>query len=134
MMEDRIDLEPQSEDRLRDLAPPALRTFFALAQVWNLNEHEQMKLLGVASPITLRAWKGGSCSEARPETIERISYLLGIFKAINILLPDQSRAYQWMRAPNAGEPFGGRSALDRMTHGSIDDLQAVRRHLEAQIG
>ena len=127
-------MKSPSKDRLRDLAPPTLRTFFALAQVWNLSEDEQMKLLGVASPVTLRAWKGGSCSAVSSETIERISYLLGIFQAINILLPDQSRADQWMRAPNAGEPFGGRSALDRMTDGSIDDLQAVRRHLEAQIG
>ncbi len=117
-----------------DLGGPALRAFFGLARAWALSEQEQMKLLGLASRSTLHSWKAGRVSKVSRDTIERISYLLGIFKAINILLPDQKRADAWMRAPNEAPLFGGRSALDRMTSGNIGDLYVVRQYLDAQRG
>lgn len=120
--------------RVADLGGPALRTFFNLAKTWHLSEKEQMKLLGLNSRSTLHAWKGGRVSKVSRDTLERISYLLGIFKAINILLPDTKRADEWMRLPNKAPLFGGRSALDRMTTGNIGDLYVVRQYLDAQRG
>lgn len=117
-----------------DLGGPALRTFFNLARAWELSEREQMKLLGLNSRSTFHAWKGGRVSKVSRDTLERISYLLGIFKAINILLPDAKRADEWMRLPNKAPLFGGRSALDRMTTGNIGDLYVVRQYLDAQRG
>lgn len=119
---------------LAALGDPALRTFFKLAKAWKLSEHEQMKLLGLSSRSTLQAWKGGRVSKVSRDTLERISYLLGIFKAINILLPDTRRADEWLRLPNKAPLFGGRSALDRMTTGNIGDLYVVRQYLDAQRG
>ena len=117
-----------------DLGGPALRTFFNLAKTWQLSEQEQMKLLGLNSRSTLHAWKGGRVSKVSRDTLERISYLLGIFKAINILLPDTKRADEWIRLPNKAPLFGGRSALDRLTTGNIGDLYVVRQYLDAQRG
>lgn len=117
-----------------DLGGPALRTFFNLARAWGLSEQEQMKLLGLNSRSTLHAWKGGRVSKVSRDTLERISYLLGIFKAINVLLPDPDRADEWMRLPNKAPLFGGRSALDRLTTGNIGDLYVVRQYLDAQRG
>jgi hypothetical protein len=117
-----------------DLGGPALRTFFNLAKAWRLSEQEQMKLLGLNSRSTLHAWKGGRVAKISRDTLERISYLLGIFKAINILVPDTVRADEWIRRPNEAPLFGGRSALDRMTTGNIGDLFVVRQYLDAQRG
>lgn len=122
------------ETRVADLGGPALRTFFNLAKTWALSEQEQMKLLGLNSRSTLHAWKGGRVSKVSRDTLERISYLLGIFKAINILLPDAKRADEWIRLPNKAPLFGGRSALDRITTGNIGDLYVVRQYLDAQRG
>ena len=122
------------ETNVADLGGPALRTFFNLAKAWELSEQEQMKLLGLNSRSTLHAWKGGRVTKVSRDTLERISYLLGIFKAINILLPDIKRADEWMRLPNKAPLFGGRSALDRMTTGNIGDLYVVRQYLDAQRG
>lgn len=122
------------EARAADLGGAALRTFFKLARTWCLSEQEQMKLLGLSSRSTLHAWKGGRVSKVSRDTLERISYLLGIFKAINILLPDTRLADEWMRLPNKAPIFGGRSALDRMTTGNIGDLYVVRQYLDAQRG
>ena len=116
-----------------DVSAPALRTFFRLAQAWQLTEHEQMKLLGLRSTSTLYSWKAGRVAKVRRDTVERISYLLGIYHAINILLPDPKRADAWVRTPNAGPPFGGRSALDRMTAGNVGDLYVVRKYLDAEL-
>lgn len=117
-----------------DLGGPALRAFFSLAKVWGLSEQEQMKLLGLTSRSTLHSWKAQRVSKISRDTLERISYLLGIFKAINILLPDQKLADAWIRFPNKNPIFGGRSALDRMTSGNIGDLYVVRQYLDAQRG
>ncbi|WP_341632132.1 MbcA/ParS/Xre antitoxin family protein [Sphingomonas agri] len=126
--------ELDRETRVADLGGPALRTFFKLAKAWGLSEKEQMKLLGLNSRSTLHAWRAGRVSKVSRDTLERISYLLGIFKAINILLPDTKRADEWMRLPNRAPLFGGRSALDRMTTGNIGDLYVVRQYLDAQRG
>ena len=126
--------ELDSETNAADLGGPALRTFFNLAKAWDLSEQEHMKLLGLNSRSTLHAWKSGRVRKVSRDTLERISYLLGIFKAINILLPDTRRADEWMRLPNKAPLFGGRSALDRMTTGNIGDLYVVRQYLDAQRG
>lgn len=122
------------ETDVKGLGGAALRTFFNLAKVWNLSEQEQMQLLGLASRSTLHAWKSGRVTKVSRDTLERVSYLLGIFKAINILLPEPERADEWMRLPNEAPLFGGRSALDRMTTGNIGDLYVVRQYLDAQRG
>ena len=126
--------KPDPRTSVADLGGPALRTFFNLAKTWELSEQEQMKLLGLNSRSTLHAWKVGRVSKVSRDTLERISYLLGIFKAINIILPDIKRADEWMRLPNKAPLFGGRSALDRMTTGNIGDLYVVRQYLDAQRG
>jgi len=60
--------------------------------------------------------------------------VLGIYKALRILLPDDMAADAWVRQPNAATPFGGRSALERMLGGQVSDLFVVREYLDAQRG
>ena len=127
-------LVADQDRRPASLGGAALRAFFGLAKAWKLSEQEQMKLLGLTSRSTLHSWKAGRVTNVSRDTVERVSYLLGIFKAINILLPDQNRADAWMRAPNKAPLFGGRSALDRMSSGNIGDLYVVRQYLDAERG
>ena len=61
--------------------------------------------------------------------MERISYILGIYKALEILLPDEKAADEWVRRPNTAALFGGQSALDRMLSGQVADLFVVRQYL-----
>lgn len=116
----------------KGLGGPALRTFFNLAREWSLTEQEQIKLLGLISRSTFRTWEAGGVSEVGRGTLERISYLLGVYKAINILLPDRDRANAWLRTPNKAHLFGGQSALSRMTSGNLSDLILIRQYLDAQ--
>ena len=68
------------------------------------------------------------------DTLERLSNLLGIYKSLQILLPDAAAADAWVRQPNSAAPFGGRSALQRMLAGNVSDLHLVRRYLDGVRG
>lgn len=90
---------------MTNLGGPALRAFFNIAGCWSLSEHEQLRMLGLVNRPALRRWKSlaqsGASVQVSHDTLERISYVLGIYKAINILLQRPDRADNWMRAGNA---------------------------------
>jgi hypothetical protein len=118
----------------RNLSGPALRTFFRIAELWGLSVDEQMTLLGVTARSTFFKWKKDQSIALPKDTLERISYILGIYKALQILLPDQRAADSWIRRPNEAPLFAGRSALARMLSGQVADLFVVRQYLDAQRG
>lgn len=123
----------QTEDR-KDVSGAALRTFFNIAKLWGLSVDEQKTLLGITSSSTYYKWKKDSQVALPPDTLERISYILGIYKALQILLPDEQAADSWIRKPNTAPPFGGKPALKRMLSGHVSDLYVVRQYLDAQRG
>ncbi|MCY4004767.1 MAG: DUF2384 domain-containing protein [Rhodospirillales bacterium] len=118
----------------KELSGPALRTFFRIAALWDLSVQEQMTLLGLTARSTFFKWKKDPNTVLPKDTLERISYVLGVYKALQLLLPDEKAADQWVRRPNAAPLFSGRSALDRMLSGQVADLFVVRQYLDAQRG
>ena len=118
----------------RESAHALLRTFFRIAQAWKLSPREAMTLLGLRSRSTYHVWKEGRAGPLSRDTLERISYVLGIYKALQILLPDDASADAWIRRPNEAPLFRGASALERMMSGNVSDLYEVRRYLDAQRG
>jgi hypothetical protein len=116
------------------LAAPALRTFFRLAEAWNLRVAEQRCLLGDPPESTFYKWKRQQDGSLGRDTLERISYLLGIWKSLQILFPDPAQADAWLHRPNTAPLFGGHSALERMLSGNVADLYVVRQYLDAQRG
>lgn len=107
----------------------ALKTFFRLAGEWDLTTDEQLVLLGRPGRSTFYRWKSQAPATLSVDTLERISLLLGVYKALEILFPAPARAAGWLRRPN--DAFGGRTALQVMLGGRMDDLYQVRRHLDA---
>ena len=118
----------------REAGQALLRTFFNIAQAWKLAPREAMTLLGLRSRSTYHLWKDGKSGPLSRDTIERVSYVLGIYKALQMLLPSGEAADAWIRKPNSAPLFGGRSALERLLSGNVADLYEVRRYLDAQRG
>jgi hypothetical protein len=119
----------------RELSAAGLRAFFNIARDWGLSTDEQMVLLGAPGRSTFFKWKAASeTADLKRDTLERLSYLLGIYKALQILLPAAAAADAWVKKPNSAPLFGGRSALDRMLGGNVADLVAVRQYLDARRG
>jgi Antitoxin Xre/MbcA/ParS C-terminal toxin-binding domain/Antitoxin Xre-like helix-turn-helix domain len=110
----------------------ALRGFFRLAGLWGLTMEQARVLLGRPSRATLYNWKAGRVRSLPHDVLHRISYLLGIHKALQILYSDPAMADAWIHRPNAA--FGDHSALERMLAGDVTDLAAVRAHLDAARG
>ncbi|MEO1193277.1 MAG: MbcA/ParS/Xre antitoxin family protein [Pseudomonadota bacterium] len=118
----------------KKLSGPAIRTFLRIADQWGLSVDEQMTLLGLTSRSTFFKWKQAGTGTLPKDTLERISYILGIYKALQILLPNEAAADAWVKRPNTAPLFAGGSALDRMLSGHVADLYVVRQYLDAQRG
>lgn len=126
---------PRAKPSTRTLSAAGLRTFFNIAQAWGLSTEEQMVLLGAPGRSTFFKWKSAPQSaDLKRDSLERLSYILGIYKALQILLPDANASDAWVKRPNTAPLFGGKSALDRMLGGNIGDLLAVRQYLDARRG
>lgn len=119
----------------RALSAAGLRAFFNIARDWGLSTDEQMVLLGAPGRSTFFKWKAApESADLKRDTLERVSYVLGIYKALQILLPSPAAADAWVRKPNAAPLFAGQSALSRMLGGNVADLVAVRQYLDARRG
>lgn len=126
-------ISPAVSSRRIDLADPrvssaAKKAFFRVMEAWSVPNDQAQILLGDPSRTTFFSWKKGEGGPLPRDAFERISYVMGIYKALQILFPDHARADAWVTKPN--EAFGGRSALERMTAGNVGDLHAVRAYLD----
>jgi Protein of unknown function (DUF2384) len=117
------------------MAAAGLRAFERIAQAWGLSVDEQMALLGQPPRSTYFAWrKAPDKAKLSRDTLERLSNLLGIYKSLQMLLPDAAAADSWVRRPNTAPLFGGNTALARMLAGNVADLNLVRRYLDGVRG
>ena len=111
----------------------ALKAFFGITAKWGLSSEQERTLLGI-SKATFYRWKHQMDGTLTADIIERISYILGIYKALRILLPSEKAADEWIHQPNSAHPFGGHSALEKLLKGHVVDLADVRRYLDAERG
>ena len=118
----------------RDLAGPALRAYFNITERWGLSAEQQRVLLGSPGRSTFFRWKRGRAGQLPHDALERVSYVLGIYKALHLLFGNERQANEWVRRPNAAPLLGGRPALERMLGGQVADLFVVRQYLDAQRG
>ncbi|HEX2583850.1 MAG TPA: MbcA/ParS/Xre antitoxin family protein [Steroidobacteraceae bacterium] len=116
------------------LGAAALTAFFNICDAWGLNAEDERILLGAPPRSTFFKWKSNRIGNLAADTLERISYVMGIYKALHILLPSSEAADAWVKKPNATPMFAGKSALDRMRAGKVMDLADVRRYLDAERG
>ncbi len=125
---------PQSRGIQNNTLAAGMRAFFQIAEKWKLSNEEAMALLGHPSKSTFHNWKSGNVNNMAHsfDLASRISYVLGIFKALEILYQRPEMADAWVRRPNAA--FGGQSALERMCAGHMVDLASVRDYLDSVRG
>ena len=78
-------------------------------------------------------WKKNPDRTLEVDCITRISYLLGIYKALHILYGDKL-ADEWVNLPNTNLIFEGRTPLAYMLGGGLPAMQLVRQLLDARRG
>lgn len=119
---------------LQSLAAAGLRGFFGIAEKWGLGEKENLLLLGDPGRATYYNWKKGEVGKVSRDTLERLSYIIGIYKALQILIPDKAMADAWVQRENDAPIFAGHSPLQLMLTGQLADLYRVRAYLDANRG
>ncbi|WP_053240083.1 antitoxin Xre/MbcA/ParS toxin-binding domain-containing protein [Pleomorphomonas koreensis] len=122
----------------RRLSAPGLRTFLAIADLWELIDEERLLVLGMPSRSTYYSWVK-AVREHRDITLNvdrltRISIVLGVHQALGNLYLAERDALEWLKTPHRAPLFGGRSPMDLITSGSQDGLLSVRRFLDAASG
>jgi hypothetical protein len=121
------------EERKR-LSPASLIMFFNLIKVWKVRDEEAKLLLGgISNGLYYEMKKNQEGKVLDVDQMFRVSYLLGIFKAINIL-HGQPLADEWIQLPNRNILFGGKTPLDYMIAGGLPAMQNVRRLLDGRRG
>ncbi|NMT63477.1 MbcA/ParS/Xre antitoxin family protein [Marinobacter orientalis] len=113
--------------KLRAEQKAIIRTYRRIVQGWRVPGSQILTLIGDPDEFEFEGWATGSGAPIPSDTLERISYVFGIYKALRILFPDEQRANAWPRKPN--RYFEERPALDVMLDG---DLARVRCYLDAQ--
>ncbi len=107
----------------------ALRGFFLIMDAWGIGADDARILLGSPAERTYYAWRQGNAVRVPSDTLRRIGYIAGIYKALQILYSAPHLADSWIRRPNRA--FGDQSPLERMRGGDVVDLAAVRSYLDA---
>ncbi len=118
----------------RRLSGPAIRAFSRIAVAWQLTVAEQRALLGWPPSSTFHKYKSGDQGPLSFDTLTRVSLVLGIYKALQILYPEPAFADRWIRMPNVNPLFGGRSPIGFLADAGLDGLFQVRRLLDGRRG
>lgn len=108
----------------------AFRGFFSIMELWGVENADIRTILGSPAERTFFKWRAGDVSSRVSEdTLRRIGYVAGIYKALQIVYSDPALADTWIRREN--RKFGNATPLARMRGGDVTDLAAVRNYLDA---
>jgi hypothetical protein len=132
---DRLNRNRFSPDNRKRLSSAGMRTFLAIADLWNLDDTQRLSVLGNPTRSDFQTWVKIARTHGElmldVDTLMRISAVLRIYKALGVLYGDMPECDKWLRTPHKATVFGGRSALDFITNGTRDGLMNVLNFLEA---
>lgn len=125
------------------LSPVAIRAFFRLTSHWKLRDEDARALIGGISNGSFYQLKRGATKTSDAKTLDvknldqdkltRVSLLVGIFKALNILYSTKL-ADAWVQLPNSNPIFSGQTPLAYMLKGGVPSMLRVRQLLDARRG
>ncbi|MBS0536486.1 MAG: DUF2384 domain-containing protein [Proteobacteria bacterium] len=108
---------------------PAMQGFFGIMERWGVDNGTARAILGAPPERTFFDWKRGRVARLSNDTLRRIGYVAGIWKALQIVYSNPQHADSWISRPNRA--FGGQTPLARMAAGDVTDLAAVREYIDA---
>jgi uncharacterized protein (DUF2384 family) len=107
----------------------AVEGFFGIMARWGIKNEPARRILGFPPSRTFYEWKRGRIGRLPEDTLRRIGYVAGIWKALQIVYSNPQHADAWISKPN--DYFGGQTPLQRMLAGDVTDLAAVRAYIDA---
>ncbi|MCM8625145.1 DUF2384 domain-containing protein [Accumulibacter sp.] len=126
-----INLNDQTE-RER-LSPSSIKAFFNITEKWAIKDADARDLLGGVSNGVFYEMKKNPNRVLDTDRLARISLLIGIFKSLNILYPEDL-ADAWVTLPNKNRLFSGGTPLSYMVQGGLAAMWTVRRLVDSRRG
>jgi len=106
-----------------------------LLSEWQLSEDTCLALLGLAGDAhaRLRAYARGELLDDDPEVLQRMGYLLRIYRLLGSLYPENEEIRaQWMRSKNLR--FGGDTPAEVGRRNGLEGLKRVQAELARMCG
>jgi hypothetical protein len=129
----RIDAPPDlgARGERERLSAPALTAFFNIMARWKVRDEDARALLGGVTNGPFYEMKRNPVRLIDTDRLTRISYLIGIFKALRIL-HSRTLADEWVQLPNSHPVFAGQTPIAYMIRGGLPAMHTVRRLLDAR--
>lgn len=122
------DMDPQR------VASAALQSFFNITEHWGLSREQQRSVLGSPNKTVFTQWSiTKTAKNLNDDVLTRISFILGIYKALHSLFTDSTAADGWIKRPNDHPLFKGNPVMVRLTSGDERDLQLIHQYLEGNL-
>ena len=93
----------------------AMAGFFGIMALWGVGNRQMRRMFGAPPERTFYEWKSGRVKRLPEDTLRRIGYVAGIYKALQILYSDAAQADRLgaqaqpsLRRPDAARAHGGR--------------------------
>lgn len=127
-----VALARQDTGITREMVSRGMSGVFTILGAWGADSQQARRILGSPPERTFYAWKAGQVGAVPHDTVQRLGYVLGIYKALQIVYANPQQADGWPSRPNRA--FGGQSPLERMAGGDVTDLAAVHQYVDAYRG
>jgi hypothetical protein len=121
------------KDVQRRVGPAAVRAFLKTCELWELRDEDARQLVGGMSNGAFYEMKRKARGALDQDRLTRISILVGIFKALNILY-GKKLADRWVQLPNENPMFAGKTPLAYMMKGGQPAMLRVRQLLDSRRG
>lgn len=108
------------------------RAVGAIFARWGVSDVDAAVILGGISAKTFRRWRDGEYGRVNRDLADRMSYLLGIHKALRIIFAEPAQGYRWMNQANAR--LGGLTPRQLLLRGGMEDLRRLSRYLDSVRG
>ncbi len=125
-----VDLSSEAE-RQR-LSGSALKVFLNLVTKWRVRDEDARELLGGMSSDAVYALEKHPNHLLEIDQIIRVSFLVGIYKALHLLYGDKL-ADEWITLPNSNTVFRGSTPLQHMLCNGLTGIETVRKLLDARL-
>jgi len=126
---------PVKASERKHLSGPGLRTFTAIADLWDLTISQRTRMLGHQPTSTYHDWIKAAQQHKditlSYDVLMRISIVLGIYEALTILFQNETEGTRWLKRPNDALVFGCQQPIELLTSGRQDSMLTVRRFLDA---
>ena len=120
--------DPAERERL---SRSGIKAFFNIMQTWEIKDADARDLLGDVSDGVFYEMKKNPNLVLDTDRLTRISLLIGIFKSLNILYPEDL-ADAWVLLPNKNHLFSGGTPLSYMVQGGLEAMWTVRRLVDSR--